>query len=390
MIVFLFAGVLSLFGALAYAELSSMFPDTGGEYLFLRRSWGTAAAFLCGWSYFLVTQSGGLAALAVGFSALVGSVIPLGPVGSRVCSAALLVVLTVLNILGVRTGASTGNLLNICKIAGLAGVAGAALLWPQPVPIDWSWPSDWRPAQFGLALVPVLWAYEGWNLVTFVGGEVRRPESSIPKALAAGVGVVTGVYLVSLWVYLRVLTVPEIVASDAVAPAVARRVLGGAGGTLVTLTMIVALMGATNAAILAAPRLYYAQARDGLFYGAFAKLHGRFHTPAAALTAQCVWAVLLSLTGSYETLLSWCMFVAWIFYGLCVAGVFRLRRQLPDHPRPYRMWGYPWTGAAFLLTSAAFVVSTMVTRPWTSLAGLGLMAAGLPFYFLWRRRTLAP
>ena len=387
-IVFLFAGVLSWFGALAYAELASMFPDTGGEYVYLRESWGTGAAFLCGWSYFLVTQTAGQAALAVGFSALVSSMIPLGPLGFRACSAALLVFLTVLNIRGVRTGAVTGNLLNACKATGLLGVIGAALFWHDPVPIDWSWPREWTATQFGIALVPVLWAYEGWNLVTFVGGEVRRAESSVPKALAAGIGVVIAVYILSLWVYLRVLPVPEIIASDAVAPAVARRVLGGAGGTLVTLTMIVGLMGATNAAILAAPRLYFAQARDGLFYPAFSKLHPRFRTPANGLVFQCVWAVILSLTGSYEALLSSCMFVAWMFYAVCVAAVFKLRRDMPDRRRGYRMWGYPWTGIAFILTASGFVVTTLVTRPWTSLAGLCLMLVGLPFYRRWQRRLV--
>lgn len=385
-LIFLFAGVLSWFGAVAYAELGSMFPDTGGEYVYLRESWGTGAAFLCGWSYFLVTQSAGQAALAVGFSSLVGSVVPLGPISFRVCSATLLIGLTVLNIRGVRAGATTGNLLNVCKAAGLLGVIGAALLWHDPVPIDWSWPRDWTLAQAGLALVPVLWAYEGWNLVTFVGGEVKRPESSLPKALAAGLVAVIAVYLVSLWVYVRVLPVPEIVASEAVAPAVARRVLGDAGGTIVTLTMIVALMGATNAAILAAPRLYYSQSRDGLFYRSFGTLHPKYRTPAAGLVFQCVWAVILSLTGSYEMLLSCCIFVAWIFYALCVAAVFKLRRDHPEQPRPYRMWGYPWTAIAFLLTAGGFVLSTLITRPWTSLAGLGLMATGLPFYWRWRQR----
>ena len=384
-LVFLFAGVLSWFGALAYAELGSMFPNTGGEYVYLRESWGSGTAFLCGWSYFIVTQTAGQAALAVGFSALVGSVTTLGPVTSRLCSAGLLITLTLLNIRGVRTGAVAGNLLNVCKAYGLLGVIAAALFFHDPVPIDWGWPADWTFAQLGLAMVPVLWAYEGWNLVTFVGGEVRRAESSVPKALSAGLGVVIAVYLLSLWVYLRVLTVPEIIASEAVAPAVAQRVLGGAGGTLVTITMIIALAGATNAAILAAPRLYFAQARDGLFFRSFATVHPRFRTPVTGLIFQCVWAVILSLTGSYEALLSCCMFVAWIFYAFCVAAVFKLRREMPDRPRAYKMWGYPWSGAVFIVTAVVFVVSTLVTRPWTSLAGVALMAAGLPLYWRWRR-----
>lgn len=386
-VVFVFAGLVSFFGALAYAELGGLFPATGGEYVYLRESWGPAAAFLCGWSYFLVIQTGGIAALAVGFASLLGSIVPLNSVTSRFCSVALLVGFTAINYRGVRSGAWTGNFLSACKVGGLAAMIVAVAFSSRPVPIDWSWPADWRAEQFGLALVPVLWAYEGWNVVTFVGGEMRTPLRTIPRALALGLGLVMAVYVASLWVYLRVLTVPEIVASTAVAPAAAMRVFGSTGGTFVTLTMIAAVVGAVNASVLAAPRLYFAQARDGLLFRSFATLHPVHRTPSRALVVQCVWACVLSLTGSYETLLSWCTLTAWVFYALCVGAVILLRIRQPQLPRPFRLPGYPWTAAAFLATAIGFVLSTLITRPWTSAAGLAISLAGIPFYAVWRRRS---
>jgi APA family basic amino acid/polyamine antiporter len=300
---------------------------------------------------------------------------------------ALLGLFTAINYRGVRAGAWTGNFVTFCKVAGLLAMLLAVSIMANPVPIDWSWPPDWKPGQFGLALVPVLWAYEGWNVVTFVGGEMRRPTRMLPRALALGLGVVVLIYIASLWVYMRVLTVPEIVGSTAVAPAAALRVLGSAGGTLVTLTMIAAIVGAVNASVLCAPRIYFAQARDGLLFRSLATLHPVFRTPSRALILQCVWASILSLTGSYEILLSWCTFTAWVFYALCVGAVILLRIRDPDRPRPFRMPGYPWTALVFLITAIGFVLSTLITRPGTSGAGLALSLAGVPLYLYWRRRS---
>jgi APA family basic amino acid/polyamine antiporter len=255
----------------------------------------------------------------------------------------------------------------------------------ESVPVDWSWPQGWTPLQLAAGIVPVLWAYEGWNLVTFVAGEMRNARRDVPLALAIALGVVICVYAVSVWVYLRVLTLQEIIASPAVAPEAAMRAMGPAGGGFVTLTMVFAVVGATNAAVLAAPRLYYSQARDGLFFGLFAAVHPRFQTPSRGLILQCAWASLLSLTGSYELLLGWCIFVGWMFYGMCAAGVIVLRRKAPDAPRPYRMWGAPWTAALFSAAAAAVVVGSFVTSPLASGTGLVVMAAGLPFYLRWRR-----
>jgi basic amino acid/polyamine antiporter, APA family len=385
MALFVAGGLLSWVGALAYAELGGMFPRTGGEYVFLRESWGRFAAFLCGWSHFLVVQTAGIAALAVGFASLLSSLVPLPPAAGTLAAPGLIVVLTVLNYRGVRTGIWAGNLFTAAKVAGLVLMLAAVAAQGEPVAVDWSWPAQWTFAQMAAGIVPVLWAYEGWNLVTFVAGEMRNPKRDVPLALGGGLLVVLCVYALSVWVYLRVMTVPEIVASPAVAPEAAMRVAGAAGGRFVTLTMIFAVVGATNAAVLAAPRLYWSQAMDGLFFGRFAHLHPVFRTPSHGLVVQCVWASALSSTGSYEMLLSSCIFVAWIFYGLCAAAVALLRFRSPGLARPYRMWGAPWTPALFAATAAAVVAGSFIARPLPSLAGLALMSAGIPFYLRWRR-----
>lgn len=387
---FVFAGVLSYFGALAYAELGAMMPDTGGEYVYLRESWGSLWAFLCGWAYFAVTQTGGIAAIAAGFAALTGSVVPMTPMQAKALAAAMLIALTLINVAGLRLGASVNNVFTLFKVAGLAAMIVAIAFRSGNVAIDWSLPHHWSFAQAGIALVPILWAYEGWNMVTFTAGEIRNPQRNLPRALATGLLIVLVVYTVSVWVYLKALPVSAIAGSSAVAADAAVRVLGPVGGTLVTMTMLAAMAGSLNACILTAPRVYFAQALDGLFFSRFGVVHPKFHTPSFALWAQCVWAVALVWSGSYEALLSYCTFGAWIFYALAVSGVILLRKRRPTAARPFRMWGYPWTAIVFTLVALAFVASTLIQYPATSAAGVGLIASGIPLYWYWRRKAERP
>lgn len=382
-----FAGLLSWFGALAYAEMGAMFPDTGGEYVYLRESWGPLAAFLLGWSFFAVIQGGGLAALAVGFSTLLGGVVPLTPWLSKAIAVGLLMGLTFVNILGVRQGAWFGNAMNLVKLSGLLWMIAAVALRPSTHALDWSWPTHWTPLQFSAALVPALWAYEGWNMAPCVAGEMLDARRSLPRALATGLGLIIAVYCVSLWVTMRALPVDRILATTAAGTTAVQTVLGGGAAVWVTLTILFALVGCTNACILGAARVYFAQARDGLFFAPFGRVHPRFHTPAFALLAHGVWSSLLVFTGTYETLISYCTFGAWIFYALVVAGVLMLRRRRPGAVRPYRVWGYPWTPLLFLAVAIAFVLSCFVTTPGSSFAGLALILSGIPLYLYWRRRA---
>lgn len=388
MLVFLFAGAISFFGALAYAELGAMFPETGGEYVFLREAWGPAAAFLCGWTHLIVIQSGGIAAIATGFAALAGGLVNLSEAAKPVVAVGAIVLFTAANYCGVKLGAVAGNVLTVSKVAGLGVMILAVSSRPHTEDAPWTWPQDWTLAQFAQALVPALWAFEGWNLVTFVAGEMKQPKRGLPVALALGLGAVIVVYCASLWVIFQALPVTEIAASDRVAADAAQRVLGPAGGKMVTVTMLVALAGALNACILTAPRLYYAQSRDGLQLRFLGRLDPRFGTPGPALILQMVWCSVLALTGSYETLFSYCTFGAWIFYATVVAGLMKLRRTRPAAERPYRLPGYPWTAALFIAAATGFVISTLVQTPGPSSAGIGLVLLGLvPYYFV-RRRNL--
>jgi APA family basic amino acid/polyamine antiporter len=386
-LVLLFAGVLSFFGALAYGELAGMFPSTGGEYVYLRESWGPLWAFLCGWAYFLITQTGGLAAVAAGFAALTGSVFPLGVLASKCCAAGMLIALTALNYFGVKAGARVNNIMTLGKVAGILAIVAAVIWRPTGNAVDWSWPRQWSLPQFAIALVPCLWCYEGWNVVTFVAGEIRNPRRDIPRSLACGLGIVLFVYIVSMWAYAKALPVPRLIASNSVASDAAVATLGSIGGTLVTITMLVSLAGCANATILAAPRLYFAMAKDGLLFRNFAYVHPLYRTPSRALLYQCAWAVILTMTGSYEVLLSYCTFGAWIFYAMVVAGLLLLRSRRFDAPHAYRMWGYPYTAICFLCVAVAFIGSTLLTTPLTSLAGLGLIASGVPFFYLRHRHS---
>ncbi|MGJ5813219.1 APC family permease [Paludibaculum fermentans] len=387
MLAMVFAGLLSWFGALAYAEMGAMFPDTGGEYVYLRESWGRLSAFLLGWSFFAVIQGGGLAALAVGFSTLLGGVVPLTPWTAKAVAVSLLMGLTFVNVLGVRQGAWFGHVMNAIKLSGLLWMIVTIATRPAAAALDWSWPRNWTLLQFSAALVPALWAYEGWNMAPCVAGEMVDARRTLPRALGIGLGVVMAVYCVSLWVTMRALPVPQILATTAAGTSAVQTVLGGGAALWVTLTILFALVGCTNSCILGAARVYYAQARDGLFFEPFGRVHPRFRTPAFSLIAHGVWSSLLVFTGTYETLISYCTFGAWIFYALVVAGVMLLRRRNPSTTRPYRVWGYPWTPMIFIAVAAAFILSCFITTPGSSFAGLALILSGIPLYLYWRRRV---
>jgi len=388
MLVWSLTGVLTFFGALAYAELGAMIPATGGQYVYLREAYGPLVGFLSGWASFLVMQSGGIATLAAAFSIYLSYFIPLSPVAGKLASILLIALLTLVNYRGVRLGAGVQRVFTFLKLAGLAVVVVSAFLSPQHVETTtaaslagFSWSS------FGVAMIACLWAYEGWNCVSFVAGEVKRPERNLLLALSLGTAALIAIYLSANVAYMRVLSVPMIATTDRVAARVAEVTMGSVGGTLVSLTILLSIIGASNGAILTFARAYFAQARDGLFFRSVGNVHPRFETPHVAIVVQGVWACVLATSGSYERLFSYVIFAAWIFYGLAVMGVVVLRRKAPDLPRPYKMWGYPATPLAFAAVAFWFVINTIITTPVSSLIGLSIVAAGVPVYYIWRRVT---
>lgn len=393
--VWIVGGVLSFFGALAFAELGAAFPQAGGMYVYLRESYGPLLAFLFGWTLFFVIDSGSIATLAVAFSArYLPYFVPLSPLHTKVVAVALIAILVAVNVLGVRYGAALQNLLMFIKFGAIAAVCltvfalahGDVAHFVEPAPAGWS---GQAVGSFGAALVLSLWAYKGWEAVTFSGGEIRNPQRNVPLGLLAGTGVVLVLYVATNLAYLYVFPAPEVARSTRIAAAVMDAVIGPVGASLIAAVILCSISGAANGNILTAPRVFYAMARDGLFFRAFAELHPRRLTPYVSILATGAWAALLSVTGTFEQLATYVVFGQWVFFGLTVSAVFVLRRTRPDLPRPYKTWGYPVTPVIFILASLYISVSTLVAEPTHALAGLGIIVAGGPAYWYWQRRRAA-
>jgi basic amino acid/polyamine antiporter, APA family len=380
------SGVLSYFGALAYAELGAMMPATGGQYVYLREAYGPACAFVCGWTFMLAVLSGGIAFLAVTFSIYAGQFVHFTPVTAKLISLAVIAVLSAVNYVGVREGATVQVIFTFLKIAGLLLLIGGAFLSHAVAPaVQTPVPSAFSLPQFGTAMIACLMAYNGWTYISFVAGEVKQPARNLPRSLTLGMVGVMALYVLANMAYLKVMTIAQIAATARVGATLAERTMGPLGATLVSVTVLISIVGAINGCILTAARIPFAQAQDGLFFRRFGRVHPRFETPAFAIVLQGVWTAVLVVSGSYENLFSYSMVAAWIFYTLSVAAVFVLRRKQPQLARPYRMWGYPYTLGAFMLVSVWFVVNAFVTTPGPSFTALGIIATGIPMYLIWRK-----
>ena len=385
--VWIFAGVISFFGALACAELGTAIPGTGGQYVYLREAYGPLIGFLCGWTMFVVARTAQVAWLAVTLALYVSYFVPLSPLASKLLGVAAISLFTWINYRGVTAGAIVQNIFTVAKVAGLLVIIGSVfLLWGKQAPAPAA-ASAFSLSHFGVALIACLLAYDGWVQLSFVAGEIRNPQRNVLLALALGSAVCIVIYVLANVAYLRVLSIPEIAASQHVGAAAAEQVLGTRGGALVSLIILISIIGTLNGCFLTSPRVYFAQARDGLFFKKFAEVQPRYLTPGFAICAQGAWAVVLVVTGSYETLMDYALFALWLSYGLMIAGVIILRRAQPDLPRPYRMWGYPFTAILFLVITVWFLVNTALTKPRPALAGLLLIAAGIPVYFLWKHHS---
>lgn len=383
--VWVISGILSFFGALAYAELGAMMPQTGGQYVYLREAYGPMWAFLSAWTFMLAVLAGGSAWLAVTFSIYLGYFVPLTPVWSKLVSIALIAALSAVNYIGVREGARVQSTFTALKIAGLAILIGAAFFSPHFAPrIDILSAAPVSLANFGLAMAACLMAYNGWSYVSFVAGEVKDPHRNLLRSLIIGMSVVAALYILANVAYLKVMTIQEIASTERVGADLATRTLGPWGGTFVSVTVLLSIIGAVNGCVLTAARIPFAQARDGLFFARFGNLHPRFHTPSSAIIWGGIWTALLVLTGSYETLYSYSIVAAWIFYTLTVVAVWVLRRKMPDAARPYRMWGYPYTLWIFAVTSVWFIANSFINEPRPSFMAFAIIATGIAAYQIWR------
>jgi len=388
--VWMVAGLLSLFGALSFAELAAMLPQAGGQYIYLREAYGSLVSFLCGWMFFLIQQSGGIAALAAGLALYLGNFFPLSPWEQKLAAAAVIIGLTAINYRGVREGGWVQSVLTGLNVGIVLALIAAGYVLvhgsrPGPASLPPA-PGTGTRAAFGVAMVAALWAYEGWNNVTFAAGEVKRPERNLPLALVLGTAAVIAIYVGLNLVYYRVLTLEEIVRSPRVAADAASLILGPRGSQLISASIIIAVVGSLNGSILAGARVYYAMAKDGLFFHRCAAVHPRFRTPHFALIVQAVWSILLVLVAQYEGLFTFTIFAAWIFYALTAFAVVILRRKMPDLHRPYHVFGYPFVPILFVLAAAWLTLNTIAERPVEAGWGTLIVLVGVPVYFIWKRK----
>jgi basic amino acid/polyamine antiporter, APA family len=379
------SGVLSLFGAFAYAELGAMMPETGGQYVFLREAYGPLCAFICGWTFMLAVLAGGTAFLAISFSLYLGNFKYLSPLASKGVAIVLVLALSAVNYLGVRESVWVQRFFTSLKIGGILLLVGSAfLLHPLSQPVQSAPTPEISLSHFGAAMVACLMAYNGWTYISFVAGEVRNPDSTLPRALSLAMTVVIALYLLTNEAYLRLLSIREISTTDRVGAALASRTLGPAGADILSIIVLFSIIGAVNGCIMTGARIPFAQAHDGLFFRSFGRVHPRFRTPSFAIVIQAAWTAVLLMSGSYKTLYSYTIVAAWIFYTFSVAAVFVLRRKHPEAPRPYRMWGYPYTLVMFVGVSVWFVANSFATQPVPSLWALAIAGSGIPAYCVWR------
>jgi APA family basic amino acid/polyamine antiporter len=403
LLVWLVGGLLALAGALTYAELGVLFPRAGGIYDFLKEAYGPLWGFLYGWASFFVIMSGGIAALSVGFGEYLGSFFPylstshvlvsapIGPwrwtlTGGQLAGVGAILVLTVVNQLGVKEGAWVQNGLTLLKLGGIAVFLVAALAWPSPLPVASGVVPPHALTGFGVAMIAALWTYDGWYGLTFSAGEMKNPGRNLPIGIILGTASVAALYVLVNLVYVRTLSIEEMASHPRVAEAVAAALMGPMGARLLSAVVVVSAFGCVSATILYSSRIYQPMAADGVFFRSLAVIHPRYRTPLRSLWAQSAWAMVLTVSGTYEQLFTYVVFAALLFHVATGAAVFVLRRTRPEAPRPYRVWGYPVVPMLFILSSLLLVQNTLFEKPRESFLGLILVALGVPAYLYWRRR----
>ncbi|MEO7043329.1 MAG: amino acid permease [Gemmatimonadaceae bacterium] len=398
LLVWVAAGILSYLGALTYAEMGAMKPDAGGLYTYIRDTFGPLPAFLYGWTSFFVIASGSVATLAVAFSGYFSQILPIGGVVGRLIAVAVIVAVAAINVRGTRNSATVQNWTTGAKLAGLVLFSILLIVFGHGAPLSSiaapsAWPHGLTPtllSGIGVAMIAVLWAYEGWQYLTFSAGETVNPQQTFPRAITLATAALVVLYVLANVGYVAALGAHSAAASDQVAADAGITVLGPIAGRVIGVLILVSIFSAANGIMLTAPRMYFSMARDGVFFKRLAIVNPRFGTPAFAIVAIAIWSALLAVTGTFEQLLTYVVFTGWIFYALGALSVFVYRRKQPDANRPFRVPGYPVTPALFVLAAAALVINTIVTQPGRAAAGIAVVLIGTPAFFAWRARGNTP
>jgi APA family basic amino acid/polyamine antiporter len=418
LLVWVAAGLLSLAGTFSYSEIAAMMPEAGGDYVYLRRAYGKAMGFIYGWMTFAVAKAGSQAALAVGLAIFMNVAVggalerwqlQANPFGLHLSISGLTLValstiwtVALINCASVTSGGRTALALTIAKVVLILCVGVSAFVFA---------PGDWNHlagsglagtcegvaasargglAGFGAAMLGALWAYDGWNNVAPLSGEIRNPQRNLPRAFVGGMLVVASLYLfvnVAYYYAMSPLEIASVPASSSVATEVLKRFLGPMAVSMTAVALMISSFGSLHSSVLANSRVPYAMARDGLFFRALKHLSPRSNVPARAIVAQAAWGSVLALSGSYDALTDSVVFASWLFYGLSTGSLFIFRRTMPDAPRPYRALGYPVVPVIFLLVTAALLVNTFVAAPRQALQGVAVLIAGLPLYWYWSRKN---
>lgn len=391
-LVWVVGGIVSLVGALSIAELAAAMPEAGGGYVYLREAYSPVWGWLYGWANGIVINPASIAAIAVGFAGYVGHFAALSGSGIKLVAIASILALTWLNVLGVKAGAITQNVLTLIKIATVVGLIVIGFVLPGGSSANFQpfWPEGGsRFGAFGVAMVAVLWAYDGWIETTYVGGEVVRPERNLPRAIIYSALICMALYILVTVSFTYVLGPQKVAGSQLVASDAAAVTLGAVGAGLVAAAILISTLGANNGIVLTAARIPYAMARDRLLFPSIGTVHPRWLTPANSLYVQAVISIGLTITGKYNWLYTYVVFAEFVFYALMCGAVIRLRTRRADLPRPYRAWGYPVTPILFIAFSLWLVANTIKEDPVDSAVAAGLIAVGLPVYWYFRKALSA-
>jgi APA family basic amino acid/polyamine antiporter len=413
LIVWLVAGIITFIGALCNAEVAGMIDATGGQYVYFQKMYGNFVSYLYGWSVFAVIQTGAGAAIAYVFGEylgyfikypqlpesvqnfslyvpIVGNIFPFAEFGAKVSAILCILFLTGINYVGVIFGGAVQSFVTFIKIASIVLLSFLLLASGTGslanISTGFSMPASSTSniiSLFGLAIAGAFWAYDGWNNLTFVAGEIKQPQRNVPLGLLFGTLIVVIVYMLVNVAYLYVLPIEKMAQSPLVAATAAEFVFGSKGAILISIAVIISTFGALNGNILSTARVCFAMSRNNMFIKSLDKIHPRYATPHTSLVAQGLWSCLLVLSGTFDTITDYVMFASWLFYMLGAYGVIVLRKKMPDVPRPYKAWGYPYTPMIFVIFSFLFLVNTLVSDYENAAMGLLLILLGLPFYY-WR------